>query len=271
MKLSFSTLGCPRWSWSDVFSAAKDFSIDGVEIRGLSDALYAPSIEEFLPHNIEKTKKEISRLKIEIPVLTSAATLAETEKAQDSFVEACSYVNLASKVNVPYIRVMGTGEPHITQGDFELGAKLYKHLCSYAAEFSVTPLIETNGSLSSSKKMLEFLKLADCENSGVLWDIHHTYRFGDETPEKTVNALGAKIKHVHVKDSIRQADSSIQYKMMGFGDVPVREAVKELYKINYLGFISLEWVKRWNPDLQEPAVVFSHYVSYMKKLFSELK
>ena len=32
------------------------------------------------------------------------------------------------------------------------------------------------------------------------------------------------------------------------------------------GFFSLEWVKRWNPDLQEPGIVFAHYKNYMDSL-----
>ena len=34
MKIAFSTLACPDWSWQDITSAAKDFGYDGVEVRG---------------------------------------------------------------------------------------------------------------------------------------------------------------------------------------------------------------------------------------------
>lgn len=33
---------------------------------------------------------------------------------------------------------MGTGEPHITVGDFILGAGLYRQLCEYGAKRGVT-------------------------------------------------------------------------------------------------------------------------------------
>ena len=35
MKIGFSTLSCPDWAWSDIYSLAKDFKFDGIEIRGL--------------------------------------------------------------------------------------------------------------------------------------------------------------------------------------------------------------------------------------------
>ena len=47
MKLSFSTLGCPEWSWNEIIATAKDMGFDGVEIRGVGKELYAPAIKEF--------------------------------------------------------------------------------------------------------------------------------------------------------------------------------------------------------------------------------
>ncbi|MDR1630248.1 MAG: sugar phosphate isomerase/epimerase [Oscillospiraceae bacterium] len=266
MKYAFSTLGCPRWSWDDVFTTAKDLGLDGVEIRGLGDEIYAPAIEAFQPEHIEKTKKELARLGLAIPILTSGAILAEAEKAQQSFVEACAYVNLASSLGVRHVRVMGTGEPWATGGDFALGARLFGHLCSYAAEWGVVPLIETNGALASSDEMLKFLEKAGSENCGVLWDVHHTVRFGKESPAETVKKLGGYIRHVHVKDSEVDASGNIQYRMMGHGDLPLKEAVDSLKGIGFEGFVSLEWVKRWQADLQEPGIVFAQYASFVKEL-----
>ena len=37
MKLSFSTLGCPDFNWSEIYSMARDFRFDGIEVRGIGD------------------------------------------------------------------------------------------------------------------------------------------------------------------------------------------------------------------------------------------
>lgn len=264
MKLSFSTLGCPRWTWDEVFTTAKDLGFDGVEIRGLADKIYAPDIEAFSVEKIDITKVKLKEINLEIPILTSGATLAEPEKALDSFVEACDYINLASKLGAPYIRVMGTGKPHLTEGDFEFAAKLYKLLCEYGKLLNVTPLIETNGKLSYSAEILKFIEMSEAENCGILWDIHHTVRFAKEAPADTVKALGKYIRHVHVKDS-SVIDDNIKYQMLGYGDIPVIESIAALKGFGYDGYLSLEWVKRWNPDLQEPGVVFAHYASFMNR------
>ena len=262
MKLSFSTLGCPGWTWNEVFSTAKDLGIQGVEIRGLGSQMYAPSIKEFLPANIEGTKERLKKVGLSIPILTSGAALAQKDTARSAFTEAAAYIDLAAKLGTKYIRVMGTDTPQIIDGDFDEGARLYGLLCEFARPYGVTPLIETNGRLASSENILSFIEKSGSDNSGILWDVHHTVRFGKEAPAATVKLLSEKIKHCHVKDS---TDGN-EYKMMGMGTLPLKEAFAALKEIDYDGFISLEWVKRWHPDLSEPGIVFAHFVSYMNRI-----
>ncbi len=269
MKVSFSTLGCPRWTWNEVFSTAKDLGVQGVEIRGLGSAMYAPEIKEFSEAECENTKEKLSKLNIEIPIFTTGAALADREKGNKSFVEACDYINCASRMGVKYIRIMGTDKPEITDGDFDRCVELYNLVCEYGKIQGVTPLLETNGKLSNSDFMLEILNRVKSDNKGVLWDVHHTVRFADEAPLKTVNTLGNYIKHIHVKDSVVE-DGSVIYKMMGYGDLPVGEALRELKKTGYDGFVSLEWVKRWQPYLQEPGIVFAGFANYMADIMEEL-
>ena len=55
MKLSFSTLGCPDFTWSDITSMAKDFGFHGIELRGLGNdifSVHAPFSKENLPATI---------------------------------------------------------------------------------------------------------------------------------------------------------------------------------------------------------------------------
>lgn len=266
MKLSFSTLGCPSWNFKEIFTTAKDLGYDGVELRGISDKIYVPDLDAFDSESIDKTKDTIKKIGLNIPVLDSGAVIADFNRAKDSFVEACDYINLASKLGVKYVRIMGTGEPQETPGNFELASKLFTLLCEYGKLYDVTPLIETNGKLCKSDEMLKFVKSIESDNLGVLWDIHHTIQYAKEKPAYTVEKLGKYIKHVHVKDSVIKEDGNVEYKMMGYGNIPVSDTIKALKEIDFDGFVSLEWVKRWKPDLQEPGIVFAHYISYMKTL-----
>ena len=43
--------------------------------------------------------------------------------------------------------------------------------------------------------------------------------------------------------------------MMGEGDLPVKSVIDALRSINYEGYVSLEWVKRWAPGLEDAGIV----------------
>jgi hypothetical protein len=47
MKISFSTLACPEYSWSDIYSMAKDIGFNGIEIRGLGNDIFAVNAQPF--------------------------------------------------------------------------------------------------------------------------------------------------------------------------------------------------------------------------------
>ena len=57
------------------------------------------------------------------------------------------------------------------------------------------------------------------------------------------------------------------YKMTGEGDIPIAETIDALKSINYEGYLSLEWVKRWAPDLSDAGIVFPQFINYIQSFF----
>jgi len=57
MKIAFSTLGCPDFSWTDIYSMAKDFGFNGIEIRGLGKEIFAVKAQPFTESELPKTLK----------------------------------------------------------------------------------------------------------------------------------------------------------------------------------------------------------------------
>lgn len=265
MKLSFSTLGCPGWKYDEILAAAKDLGFQGIELRGLEREIYIPKAKPFLAANVENTIKQLKKLELEIPCLTSGSFLFDKENIENHLEEARDYIDLAQRVGVPYVRVLGDASPEAGDIDYDFVLKNAYNLCEYAENKNVKILIETNGVFADSKLLQKLLKDVNHKNIGVLWDIHHPFRYFNESPAETYSLLKDYICFVHVKDSLVK-DGKVTYKMMGYGDVPVKEVVKLLDENNYDGFISLEWVKRWCLDLEEPGVVFSHFVSYMQSI-----
>lgn len=267
MKLAFSTLGCPDWGFSEIYSTAKDLRCDGIEVRGIANELFVPKIKVFNEENIEKTIAKMKAIGLEFSILTSGISIGE--KNADALEEAKSYIDLASKLSCKYVRIMISSHPQPEDVDMEGAISLYNQMCSYGEKRGVTPLIETNGVLANSKEMARFIASIESENKGVLWDIHHPFRYFSEQPKETYASIGKYVKYTHVKDSI-MLDGKLTYRMMGYGDVPIFDSLKVLKENGYDGYVSLEWVKRWNPDLEGAGIVFAHFMSYMEFLIGRL-
>ena len=133
----------------------------------------------------------------------------------------------------------------------------------------MTLLVETNGAYADTKKLRALLEQVSSSYVGALWDINHPVRFFGETVEQTYENIGPHLKYVHLKDSVALPDGSVQYRMLTKGDLPVREMIGLLREKGYAGYLSLEWVKRWNRDLEDAGIVFAHYINKMKTLLSE--
>lgn len=263
MKLAFSTLGCPNWSLDEILSTAKDLGYSAVEIRGLLGELDATKMKELTVAR-DKTQAALERLGLKISMLTSAAKLAIYSEKEQSVAEAKAYIDLAAELKVHYVRVMSTGQPYFDGGDILLCEKLYAEIVRYSEGTGVTPLLETNGLFVDTAKLASLLNSVG-GNCGALWDVHHPFRFGDETVEQTVQNLGSHIKYVHLKDSV-MARGTVQYKMAGYGDVPLTQAVRLLQSNGYDGFYTLEWVKRWNKDLEDGGIVFAQFPHFMGEI-----
>ena len=263
MKLAFSTLGCPDFSWSDICSMAKDFGFSGIELRGLGDNIFSVHAEPFSAANVSKTVEKLKKLRLEIPCLSSGCALRYGENEAENIAELREYIELAHTLGSSYIRVLGDLTAEITTDfDDSVVISALKKLAPVAEDAGVTLLVETNGVYSDTARLAALLNAVGSDYVAALWDLHHPYRFGGESPAKTIQNLGAYIKYAHVKDSVMK-DGQVEYRIMGEGDLPIGDFMAALRSINYEGYVSLEWLKTYMPDLDSPGIVFPHYVNYM--------
>lgn len=265
MKLAFSTLGCPDFNWTDIYSMAKDFGFDGIEIRGLGKEIFSVQAQPFTATQIPRTVKRLSELRLEIPCLSSGCCLKFAEKAEANHEEIVQYILLAARLNTPYVRILADLEAQPkSEVDDGVVLEALQRLVPIAEENGVTLLIETNGVYSDTTRLYKLLNQVASDAVAALWDLHHPYRFAGETPQQTVQNLGAYIKYVHIKDSIVE-NGKIRYRVMGEGDLPIDSMMLALNSINYDGYVSLEWVKQWVADLDNAGVVFPNFANYMSR------
>ncbi len=265
MKIAFSTLGCPDFDWTDIYSMAKDLGYDGIEIRGLGQEIFAVKAQPFMENQLPSTVRKLAELRLEIPCLSSGCCLKFTENTDLNDREILEYINLAVKLGTPYVRILADRNPKPdTEVDDSLVVAALKRLAPVAEAKGVTLLVETNGVYSDTDRLRKLLDQTASDAVAALWDIHHPYRFAGEKPGKTVQNLGAYIKYVHIKDSVVE-NGEIGYRMIGEGDLPIDDFMFALRSINYDGYVSLEWVKRWMPDLEDAGIVFPHFAEFMTR------
>ena len=267
MKIAFSTLGCPDFGWMDIYSMAKDFHFDGIEIRGLGQNIMAATASPFTERQIDKTRAKLASLHLEIPCLSSGCCLKYPEKRAEVVEEIRQYVDLAVKLSTPFIRILGDQDPAPAgEVDDEYVADVLTELADIAQPAGVTLLVETNGVYADTRRLAALLDAVARPSVAALWDMHHPYRHMGEAPRQTVSNLGARIRYTHTKDSVSE-NGKVRYRMMGEGDLPVYEMLDALKDSGYDGYVSLEWVKRWAPELTDAGIVFPHFQAYMQGYF----
>ncbi len=187
MKLAFSTLGCPDFDWPDILAMAKDFGFQGIEVRGLGRAIFSLRGKPFLPENVSDTAEQLRSLRLEISCLSSGCPLRYPEKASETISELKEYIDLAAKLNCKYVRVLGDEHPEMRgEVDDATVIEILRSVVPYAEQTGVTLLVETNGVYSNTKRLAELLGSIPSDSVGALWDMHHPYRFANESPEEHI-------------------------------------------------------------------------------------
>ena len=262
LPLAFSTLGCPKWTWQQILDFASQHGFAAVELRGLMGEMNLPVRPEFAPDKIPAAKRDIAAHGLKIASVSSSAAMheADPEKRAQQLSDAKKFIDLASALGAPYVRVFGN---EIKGPKEEVLARVVAglhELGEYAGPKNVTVIIESHGDFTDSPTLKEILTRANSDHVALLWDAHHTFADGHEEPEFTVAQLGKWIRHTHLKDSV-PGEKERQYVLTGKGDMPVKRQIEALVKIDYKGFYCFEWEKAWHPELLEPEVAIADYAN----------
>ena len=268
--LSFSTLGCPDWTFEQLTEFADKHGYRGVEIRGLQRQMDLTQCPEFkIPTNRKNTLSLMKKKGLEFVGLGSSANMhaggAEREK---NIAEAKRFIDLATEIHCPYIRVFPNNLPQ-EQDKKKVMERISKNLLElgdYASTKNVMVLMETHGDLTRSDDILEVMHEASHPHVGLVWDVCNMWTIYKEPPALVYNKLRKYIHHTHIKDA-RLVDGQPHYTLLGQGDVPIFEAIDALAKSGYKGYYSFEWEKLWHPEIAEPEIAIADYPVAMKSHF----
>ena len=269
LKLSFSTLGCPKWPLTDVLSFATKHGYDGIELRGIMgevDLTKCPDLST--PERIAATKKMVADKNLKIVNLGASAALhhSDPEKRKSSLDDAKKFIDMAQKLDCPYIRVFPNNLPkdQDRKATLDLIAAGLTELGQYAKGTNVTVLLETHGDVVASEDILYVMKNSEGPAVGLIWDVVNMWSITKESPAIVYEKLKKYIRHTHIKDA-KFTGTELHYVLVGQGETPIGDAVKLLANGNYKGFYSFEWEKLWHPEIEEPEIAIAAYPKQMQE------
>jgi sugar phosphate isomerase/epimerase len=272
LPIAFSTLGCPDWSFKTILETADRLGYAGLELRGIAGEMDLPKVPELTGTRLAGTKKDLAALGLVITDLGASARMHEKEKAErdKQLDEGRRFIDLAQALSVPYVRMFGDKLPpdEPKQDVLKRIVEGFAQMAAHAKPAGVTVLIESHGDFTHSPDLQAILQSVGSESFKLLWDAHHTFVAGKESPAETWRSLGSYVRHTHLKDSVPAGDDR-RYVLTGTGEVPVREQVHVLVKSGYRGYYCFEWEKKWHPEIESPEVAFPHYAKVMTEYLTE--
>jgi fatty-acyl-CoA synthase len=184
------------------------------------------------------------------------------------------FLELASDWESPLVRVFGgelpADDPANAAGRrarLESAARVLETMAPAAERLGVAVGVETHDAFSASSVVAELLAMVSPGSAGpvgAVWDSHHPYRMG-ESPAEVAGNLAGRILLAQVKDARRAPErpGGWQLVLLGHGEVPVPEMLASLAGAGYQGWISVEWEKRWHPEIEEPEIALPQHLAVL--------
>ena len=263
VRIAFSTLAFPGATLTSAVSRARRWGYAGVELRLIDGDL----IDAAMPA-AERARVKRTLAAAGLPVVAVDSSIRLTD--DDPGPQLRRFLELASDWESPLVRVFGgplaTGGPARRQ-QLRAAARVLESSVPLARRLGVAIGVETHDDFSASATVAELLAMADPESVGAVWDSHHPHRVGERPAEVYANLAG-RILLAQVKDArriVRAEGDDWQLVLLGEGEVPVRQMLGLLAAGGYRGWISVEWEKRWHPEIEEPEAALPQHLALLAK------
>ncbi len=262
IRIAFSTIACPDYTARQMGEAVHRYAYDGIE-------LYALEGQRLLPELLAARLDEFRRELVGIPIVSinswgklSSADAGE-RRAQEA--QIARTFELAAQLDCPLVKTFGGELPadHPLPEVFNYMAESLGRLARRAEELGVTLVLETHDGFSRGAYVAELLARVDAAHFAALWDVHHPYRMGEDVAE-TDRLIGARVRHAHVKDAVRDGDGW-RFVLLGEGELPVAAMLGLLAARGFDGYVAVDWEKMWHPEIQEPEEALPQHAAALRR------
>ncbi|MCL2434133.1 MAG: sugar phosphate isomerase/epimerase, partial [Clostridia bacterium] len=257
-KISFSTLGCPEWTLGKIMSEAKSMGYGAIELRGILGEFRAEKIPEFTTQNRAETRQKLAENGLVLCAVDTSCKFYDAAILEAALDEFRAALDLAVDMGASVIRVFG--DPLVHENSMQDIVTGVGQACEMAQEKGVAVCLETHGVLAEAKNIRPLAeKLSRYPAFGVLWDITHTWR-ADRDWMSFLNEFMPVIKHLHIRDITEpDAEGKFDFRHVGEGDAPLCDILQAIAAKGYSGYYSLEWEKKWHPEIDPPEMAFPKF------------
>jgi sugar phosphate isomerase/epimerase len=246
---TFSTLGCPDFTFDEVIALGQRRGISAFELRALGGTVELPTYLAAAFASPRALAEKALAAGVRIAALdTSFRVFDGSEADRSSLLE---FLPWAEALGVRWLRVFDGGK--------NLDAAALAHAATTLVwwqtlrrerGFKADLMIETHDLLLDAEKILRFAAAMPAGSVHVLWDAHHTWKRGQEDVLETWAKISQHVVHVHVKDSVSRPSEKhpFTYVLPGNGELPM-SPLRDVLAAQFTGAVSLEWEKLWHPYL----------------------
>ena len=263
-RFAFSTLAFPDATLTSAVSLGRRWGYAGVELRLIDGELIDPSMPAA---DRARVRRIVTRAGLPVVAVDSSIRLTDDDPGPG----LRHFIELASAWSSPLVRVFGgalaADDQPLRQQQLRVAARALESCLPRAERLGVAIGVETHDAFSASSVVAELLGMVDSASVGAVWDSHHPHRMG-ESPAKVYQNLGGRILLAQVKDARRVPrpvpPDDWQLVLLGEGEVPVREMLGLLMAGGYPHWISVEWEKRWHPEIEPPEIALPQHLGLLR-------
>ena len=267
-RISFTTLACPAWDIARIVEAAVASRYDAIDFRGYLDCAEVVDSPRFRGDALREVAARIRDAGLAVSCLSSGAKMSAPDAAaREKELDAMRrYADLCAPFGCRQVRIFGGSSEGIAD-PVANAAETLVAAAAIARDAGIEFVVETHDAWTETAKLRAAFDAAGRPGGvALLWDVHHPWATKGEAPEDSARSLSPYIRNTHWKDSSPLPGGKRRLRLLGEGEVPLRRIWDALRAANYDGWYTLEWEKRWHPEIEEPEVAIPAFAAYMRGL-----
>lgn len=265
---------------------ASEIGYDAVELMGRDPHLSSDTTDE----QARALSEHLDDLDLDVSAIASYTGYyigKSEDECREQLDEMERFCELAEILGTDMVRHGPGGPPafQATDADYEEGADWLRRAADRAEEYDIELLVEIHGNtiVESAPDANRLLDQIDRENVGVIHDAGNMFIRAVEHGPASIETLGDRLSHVHVKDELRVADTDhparfsqenrrgteyYEASLLGEGEIDQGAVFDALARAGYDGYITDECHTPPSEAMDDRAIA-AHEHEALQRLISE--